>query len=42
MAAKPVGIRQVIGKEDGPWRLLRAMEDELVAKSLWLRPKNPS
>jgi hypothetical protein len=25
----------VIGKEDGPQRSLRAMEDELVAKSLW-------
>jgi DNA-binding NarL/FixJ family response regulator len=32
VAAKLVGIRQVIGKEDGPQHLLSAIEDALVAK----------
>ena len=33
VAAKLVGIRQVISKEDGPQRLLNAMENELSDKS---------
>lgn len=32
VAAKLVGIRQVIAKEDGAQHLLSAIEDELVAK----------
>jgi DNA-binding NarL/FixJ family response regulator len=33
VAAKLVGIRQVISKEDGPQRLLNAMENELSDKN---------
>jgi DNA-binding NarL/FixJ family response regulator len=33
VAAKLVGIRQVISKEDGPQRLLSAMENELSDKN---------
>src|ERR1700736_2098750 len=32
VAAKLVGIRQVVAKEDGPQHLLSAIEDALVAK----------
>jgi DNA-binding NarL/FixJ family response regulator len=32
VAAKLVGIRRVIAKEDGPQHLLSAIEDQLVAK----------
>jgi DNA-binding NarL/FixJ family response regulator len=32
VAAKLVGIRQVVAKEDGPHHLLRAIEDELVTE----------
>jgi hypothetical protein len=33
--AKLVGIRQVMAREDGPWRLLGAIEDELSDKNSW-------
>ena len=33
VAAKLVGIRHVISKEDGPQRLLSAMENELSDKN---------
>jgi hypothetical protein len=32
VAAKLVGIRKVIAKEDGPQHLLSAIEDQFVAK----------
>jgi DNA-binding NarL/FixJ family response regulator len=39
VAAKLVGIRQVIAKEDGAQYLLRAIEDELVAKKYQRKAK---
>jgi DNA-binding NarL/FixJ family response regulator len=40
VAAKLVGIRQVIAKEDGAQNLLSAIEDELVAKKYQRKPKH--
>jgi len=39
VAAKLVGIRQVIAKEDGAQNLLSAIEDELVAKKYQKKAK---